>query len=60
MTYVKLLVLLVSCLAVHDALRACFEETHWISYLFVDDLAQVVIPLLPQNCLTCQSADRVS
>ena len=55
MTYAKRLVLLVSCLSV-----ACFEETDRINYLFVDDLSQVVIPLLPLHCLACQSADRVS
>jgi hypothetical protein len=41
-----------------DAYKYCFKEAN--HYLFLNDMSQIKIPLLPLDCLYCQSAYQVS
>jgi hypothetical protein len=40
--------------------NTCFKEINHINYLFTEDMSQTKIPLLPLDCLHCQSAYQVS
>jgi len=40
--------------------KTCFEESNHINYLFLNSMSQMKIPLIPSDCLLCQSAYQVS
>ena len=40
--------------------KTCFEESNHINYLFLNTMSQIKIPLIPLDCLLCQSAYQVS
>jgi hypothetical protein len=40
--------------------KTCFEESNHINYLFLNNMSQMKIPLIPSDCLLCQSAYQVS
>jgi len=44
----------------NNAYKTCFKESNHINYLFLNDMSQIKIPLLPLDCLHCQSAYQVS
>lgn len=51
---------LIFSLQLNNAYQNCFEESNDINYLFVNDMSQIKIPLVPLDCLHCQSAYQVS
>ncbi|CAF3444317.1 unnamed protein product [Rotaria sp. Silwood1] len=42
-----------------SAYQNCFEQLNHINYLFLNDMSQIKIPLLPLDCIHCQSAYQV-
>ena len=44
----------------NNAYKTCFKESNQLNYLFLNDMSQIKIPLLPLDCLYCQSAYQVS
>ncbi|CAF2436916.1 unnamed protein product [Rotaria sp. Silwood2] len=46
-------------LVLTSAHKNCFEESNHINYLFLNDMSQIKIPLLPLDCIYCQSAYQV-
>ena len=43
-----------------NAYKYCFKQSNHINYLFLNDMSQIKIPLIPLDCLYCQSAYQVS
>jgi len=44
----------------NNAYKTCFKESNQQNYLFLNDMSQIKIPLLPLDCLYCQSAYQVN
>ncbi|CAF1252808.1 unnamed protein product [Rotaria magnacalcarata] len=39
--------------------KNCFQQPNDINYLFLNDMSQIKIPLIPRDCIHCQSAYQV-
>jgi len=44
----------------NNAYKTCFKQSNHINYLFLNDMSQIKIPLIPFDCLYCQSAYQVN
>lgn len=44
----------------NNAYKDCFKESNHINYLFINDMSQIKIPLIPLDCFHCQSAYQVN
>ncbi len=58
MTYQLILLVCLSLILKFN--HACFKQSNDFNYLFLNDLSQIKIPLLPFDCLDCQSAYQVN
>jgi hypothetical protein len=44
----------------NNAYKTCFEESNQINYIFLNNMSQIKLPLIPLNCFYCQTAYQVS
>lgn len=42
-----------------QATNTCFQQSNPINYLFLNDMSQIKIPLIPLDCFLCQSASYI-
>jgi hypothetical protein len=55
----QLLIIILFILKSNNAYKTCFQESNQINYLFLNNLSQLKIPLIPLDCFYCQSAYQV-